>query len=166
MSYLFQDWNANYKNSKGQAVMLLYRFATFANYNKFIFFWFIPYLIIYRIFVEWILGIELPYKAKLGKNIKLYHAHSLVINKGSVIGNNCTLRQSTTIGNKTNMDGSISGCPIIGNDVDIGANVCIIGQIQIGNNVKIGAGSVVVKNIPDNCVIVGNPAKIIKYFNS
>jgi putative colanic acid biosynthesis acetyltransferase WcaB len=48
--------------------------------------------------------------------------------------------------------------------VDIGSNVCIIGEIIIGNNVKIGAGSVVVNNIPDNCIVVGNPAKIIRTF--
>lgn len=55
-------------------------------------------------------------------------------------------------------------CPRgIGNNVSIGCNVCIIGSIRIGNNVKIGAGSVVIKDVPDNCVIAGNPAKVIKY---
>lgn len=166
MYYLFQDWKANSKNSKGQIVLVLYRFASLACRHKFIFILFIPYLILYRLLVEWILGIELPYKVKIGKRLKLYHGQSLVVNKGVVLGNNCTLRHSTTIGNKTNLDGTYTKCPLIGDNVEIGANVCIIGDVNIGNNVKIGAGSVVVKSIPDNCIVVGNPARIIKYLNN
>ena len=45
----------------------------------------------------------------------------------------------------------------------LGANVIIIGNVKVGNNVTIGAGSVVVKDIPDNAIAVGNPAKVIKY---
>ena len=52
--------------------------------------------------------------------------------------------------------------PIIGNNVDIGANVSIIGPVEIGDNVIIGAGSVVVKNISSNKIAVGNPAKEVK----
>ena len=51
---------------------------------------------------------------------------------------------------------------MIGDQVTVGANVIIIGKITIGNNVVIGAGAVVVKDVPDNCVIAGNPAKVIK----
>lgn len=51
--------------------------------------------------------------------------------------------------------------PIIGNNVTLGASVTIIGEIHIGDNVIIGAGSVVVKDVPNNVVIAGNPAKII-----
>jgi len=76
-----------------------------------------------------------------------------------VMGENCTLRNGTTIGHKQLANGSMSGSPRIGNNVDIGANVCIIGDITIGDNVVIGAGSVVVKDVPSNCVVVGNPAK-------
>ena len=53
--------------------------------------------------------------------------------------------------------------PIIGDNVNIGSNTCIIGEITIGDNVVIGAGSVVVKDVPSNVVIVGNPARIIKH---
>lgn len=58
----------------------------------------------------------------------------------------------------------ISGrkAPIIGSNVDIGANVSIIGPVNIGDNVIIGAGSVVVKNISSNKIAVGNPAKKVK----
>jgi serine acetyltransferase len=52
--------------------------------------------------------------------------------------------------------------PVIGNNVTVGSNVVIIGDITIGDHVLIGAGSVVIKDVPSNCVIAGNPAKIIR----
>ena len=52
--------------------------------------------------------------------------------------------------------------PIIGDNVTLGANVSINGGITIGNNVTVGAGSVVVKSVPDNCVVGGVPARIIR----
>lgn len=50
----------------------------------------------------------------------------------------------------------------IGNNVSLGANVTIVGHVHIGDNVVVGAGAVVVKDVPSNCVVAGNPAKIIK----
>lgn len=52
--------------------------------------------------------------------------------------------------------------PTIGDNVNIGSNTCIIGGVSIGDNVVIGAGSVVVKDVPSNVVIAGNPARIIR----
>jgi len=51
---------------------------------------------------------------------------------------------------------------VVGNNVWIGGNVCVLGGVTIGDNVVIGAGSVVVKDIPDNCIAVGNPCRVIK----
>lgn len=55
---------------------------------------------------------------------------------------------------------------IVGDDVWIGGSVIIIGPCKIGNGVTIGAGSVVTKDIPDRCVVVGNPAKVVKTINA
>ena len=55
-----------------------------------------------------------------------------------------------------------NGKPTIGDNVSIGCNAVIAGDIQIGNNVKIGAGCVVVKSVPDNCTVIGNPAIIVR----
>lgn len=97
------------------------------------------------------------------KNIKggIYLAHpvSTFLNAKS-IGYGFICRQNVTIGNKS--EGNPQSKPTIGNNVSVGANTCIIGDIKIGNNVSIGAGSVVVSDIPDNCVVVGNPARIVK----
>lgn len=100
----------------------------------------------------------LPFSTKIGKAIKYAHPYSTIIN-AEKIGDNFSCIHCTTIGKKG------GGRPIIGDNVSLGCNVTIIGNIKIGNNVTIGAGSVVVKDIPDNAVVVGNPSRIIRYNN-
>ncbi|HVW94745.1 MAG TPA: serine O-acetyltransferase [Mucilaginibacter sp.] len=161
-AYLFQDWSANRQNFKAQLVLFMFRLLQAFNaytITKVVFF---PYFMFYRFVVEWHLGIELPRKLKIGRGLSLYHGQALVVNKDTIIGDNCTLRNGTTIGHKNRSDGSLSKCPVIGNNVDIGANVCIIGGITIGDNVIIGAGSVVVKDVPPHSVVAGNPARILE----
>jgi serine acetyltransferase len=160
-SFLTQDQKRNKGNSKARIVLFMFRLAQLANKNILIALILCLHLGFYHILVEWFLGIELPRKTTVGKGLIIYHGQALVINQGVIIGQNCILRNSTTIGHKVLKDGSFSSCPIIGDRVDIGANVCIIGPVKIGNDVKIGAGCVVVKDIPNGCTVVGNPARII-----
>lgn len=94
---------------------------------------------------------------KLG-TVKFYHPFATILNAKS-IGDNFVCRNNTTIGNVHN---DYSMRPTIGNNVELGANVVIFGNITIGDNVTIGAGTVVNKDIPSNCVAVGNPFRIIK----
>ncbi len=160
MNDLVSDWKVNKGNNKGRLVMLLFRLAKLIRYNIFLLVvigW--AFLPLYVFFVEWVLGIEIRWNLKLGKRIQLWHGQSLIINSGSIIGDDCVLRHSTTIGNKD----SDNRCPVIGNNVNIGAGVIILGNITIGNNVIIAAGSIVIKDIPNNVMVAGNPAQIKKY---
>tara|TARA_R100000306_G_C4375551_1_gene141808 strand:+ start:79 stop:660 length:582 start_codon:yes stop_codon:yes gene_type:complete len=88
-----------------------------------------------------------------------YHPFATVIN-AKAIGKNFQFRNTLTIGNKSNDNNLL---PVIGDNVTVGANVVIIGDITLGDNVIIGAGSVVVKDVPSNTIVAGNPAKIIRY---
>jgi serine O-acetyltransferase len=95
---------------------------------------------------------------KIKGGMMCYHPFATVINAKS-IGHNFQFRNGLTIGNKYNDNALI---PSIGNDVTVGANVVIIGDITIGNNVVIGAGTVVVKDVSSNSIIAGNPARVIR----
>ncbi|RZK64414.1 MAG: serine acetyltransferase [Pedobacter sp.] len=158
----FQDWRANKGNLRSRLILILFRLATFFRKHKLLAILFIWYLVLYRIVIEWILHIELNWHVKSGKNLKLTQGHGIVIQGSTVLGNNCTIRHHTTIGHKMLSDGTWSSSPKIGNNVDIGVNVTIIGDIEIGDNVTIGAGAVVTKSVLPNCVMVGNPAKLLK----
>ena len=96
---------------------------------------------------------------KMGKGCMLAHPYSTILN-AEMIGDNFSCIHLTTVGD------SFGKRPVIGNNVSLGANVTIIGGVHIGDNVFVGAGSVVVKDIPSNCVAAGNPAKVIKSSNS
>jgi len=158
---IFQDWASNAGNPKGRVVLVHFRLAHLLRQSTFTFILFFWYFLLYRVLVEWILGIELPWKTRIGPGFRLDHGQALVINDGTVFGANCTVRNSTTIGNKRLKDGTYSRAPRFGDRVDIGANAVIIGPITIGNDVAIGAGAVVLKDVPANSVVVGNPGRII-----
>ncbi|MEO6287010.1 MAG: DapH/DapD/GlmU-related protein [Dyadobacter sp.] len=156
--FIIQDWEANSINTKGRIFSTFFRIANLPSGNILARIVLLPFRIFYKLIFEWILGIEIPHQVKIGAGLTVYHLPAIVIHRDVVIGKNCVLRQSTTIGNKTDN----GACPVIGNNVNIGASVCILGDVVIGDNVVIGAGSVVVKSIPANSIVVGNPARIIK----
>lgn len=156
-SFITQDWGVNKGNSKGRIILLLFRIANFCATRRVYYYIGFIYLMFYRLLVEWFFSIEIPWNTRIGKNLCLYHGQCLVLTNQVIIGENCTLRHSTTIGNKQAGKGKFSGSPVIGNHVDIGSNVCIIGDVIIADQVWIGCGAVVVKSVPANHVVTGNP---------
>lgn len=156
---IFQDWRANHGNPKGRLVMAYFRLVHVLRANVATFILFLPLFLLYRLLVEWLLCIELPWKTTIGPGFRIDHGQALVVNDGTVFGAGCTVRNSTTIGNKRLRNGSYSRAPIFGDRVDIGANAVVIGPITIGDDVSIGAAAVVVKDVPSGHVAIGNPAR-------
>ncbi|ENW17515.1 serine O-acetyltransferase [Acinetobacter haemolyticus] len=118
---------------------------------------FIPLIIKYFIFL--IFNSVVPYSTKIGKGSKFaYGAIGVVLHSKTIIGEKVIIGQGVTVGRQLDPD----GIPVIGNNVYISAGARILGGITIGNNVIIGANSVVVKDVPDNSIVAGVPAKTIR----
>jgi serine acetyltransferase len=145
-------------NTKGALFIFAFRLAGIFSVGRVRRVLGLPITVAYRLIFQWILGIDIPIGTRLGFGVNVYHGHGLVVNRDCVIGRNVTLRQNTTIG--CARDGGVS--PVIEDNVDVGANVVVIGGIRIGANSVIGAGSVVTKDVPVNSVVVGNPARVVR----
>lgn len=119
---------------------------------------FIPKLVTLLIFL--IYNSKVPYQARIGKGTKLgYGGIGVVIHSESVIGRNCSVGQQVTIGGGNSR---YPGVPVIGDNVHMHKGAIIYGGITVGVNAEIGANAVVNKPVPDNAVVAGVPAKIIR----
>lgn len=105
-------------------------------------------------------GIQIPAGTKIGYGFYIGHGIGIVINCGTIIGNNVNISQFLSIGTTKKTPA------IISDNVYIGPHVCIVEDVNIGNNTTIGAGAVVVNDVPDNATVVGCPAHVINYNTS
>lgn len=137
----------------GRNVLFWFRMAS---YRKGRFWWFCK--LMYKI-TSWMSHVEVPPGTKVGYGLYMGHNMCIVINEGTIIGNNVNISQFLNIGTNENTPA------IIGNNVYIGPHVCIVENVHIGNNSTIGAGAVITRDIPENATVAGVPAKVLNYDN-
>jgi len=115
-------------------------------------------------FSRFLTGIEIHPGAKIGKNLFIDHGMGVVIGETSEIGNNVTIYHMATLGgispsiNSENQRNT-KRHPTLMDNVVVGSGAQILGPVIIGKNAKIGANAVVTRNVPDNAIMVGIPAK-------
>ncbi len=115
-------------------------------------------------FSRFMTGIEIHPKAQIGKNLFIDHGMGVVIGETSEIGDNVTIYHMATLGGispsiNSNNQRNIKRHPTIEDNVVVGSGAQVLGPIVVGKNSKIGANAVVTKNVPENAVMVGIPAK-------
>lgn len=103
-------------------------------------------------------GIEIHPGAKLGRRFFIDHGMGVVIGETSEIGDNVTIYHGVTLGGTSWKKEKRH--PTLGDNVVVGAGAKILGPIVVGENSRIGSGSVVVKDVPPNSVVVGVPGKV------
>lgn len=119
-----------------------------------------PITMLYRFLARWVrirYGIKLDYTVKVGRRLRIWHSGGMILGAKS-IGDDVHLRQNTTFGLSRRGD-SADRKPVIGNRVDIGCGVCILGAVTIGDDSVIGANAVVLSDVPPGSLAVGIPAR-------
>lgn len=104
---------------------------------------------------------EVEITGDIGPGLLVYHGQATILHCAKA-GENLSVGHSVTVGRQPSHKRDGVDLPSFGDNVTIYAGSIIIGGIRVGNNVEIGAGSIVTKDIPDDCTVVGNPARIIK----
>jgi serine O-acetyltransferase len=104
-------------------------------------------------------GIEIHPAAQIGRRIFIDHGMAVVIGETSIVGDGVVMYQGVTLGGTGKQKGKRH--PTIGSDTIIGSGAKVLGNITVGNNCRVGAGSVVLRSIPDNSTIVGVPGHIV-----
>ena len=115
-------------------------------------------------FSRFLTGIEIHPRANIGKNLFIDHGMGVVIGETSEIGDNVTIYHMATLGGispsvNSNDQRNIKRHPTLKDNVVVGSGAQILGPVTIGKNAKIGANAVVTKDVPENAVMVGIPAK-------
>jgi serine O-acetyltransferase len=104
-------------------------------------------------------GLQIPIMSQIGAGFYIGHVGTTVINSRAVIGRNCSVTHGVTIGQANR--GRRKGVPVLGDRVWVGAGAVIVGNVRIGSNVLIAPNAYVATDVPDDSVVVGNPARIM-----
>lgn len=159
-SHISQDWKANRGLPKSLLVLTSFRTVGWlrAHRNG------VGRIVyplaagVYKLAVEWVLGIEIPASTAIGHGLRLRHGVGIVVNPAARLGNDVLLRHGVTIGNRNTRDKT--ACPHIGDSVEIGANAVILGPIRIGDRARIGAGSVVMFDVDADSTVIAAAAEV------
>ena len=108
---------------------------------------------------RFITGIEIHPGAQIGRGVFIDHGMGVVIGETAIVGDYSLIYQGVTLGGTGKETGKRH--PTLGENVVIGGGAKVLGNIQIGNNVRIGAGSVVLRDVPSDCTVVGVPGRIV-----
>jgi serine O-acetyltransferase len=101
--------------------------------------------------------------AEIGPGFLIAHVGGIIIGGKTIIGSNCDIRQNVTFGgNFKKQDENGRTQPTVGNNVSIAAGACILGPVKVGNFAIVGANSVVTRDVPENMIVSGIPAKVIR----
>lgn len=144
----------SYFTSYAKKSIILYRLSSYLYLKKFRLL-----SILIKNYNQKLTGCEIGEECIIGKGLYIGHSNGIVISPKAKIGENLRIMQQVTIGSTW---GTNNNECVIGNNVFIGAGAKILG-VKIGDNVTIGANSVVIKDVPDNCIVAGIPAKVVKY---
>ncbi len=109
---------------------------------------------------RWFTGIEIHPGAEIGRRCFIDHGMAVIIGETTEIGDDVTIYQGVTLGGTGKDTGKRH--PTIGNRVMLSSGAKVLGPFKVGNDVKIGAGSVVLKEVPDGCTVVGIPGTIVR----
>jgi len=109
---------------------------------------------------RWLTGVEIHPGASIGTGFFIDHGMGVVIGETTEIGDYVTLFQGVTLGGTGKERGKRH--PTLGNHVVVGAGAKVLGGIRIGDNVKVGANAVVLRAVPANSTVVGNPGRIVR----
>lgn len=110
---------------------------------------------------RWLTGVEIHPGAIIGAGFFIDHGMGVVIGETAEIGDYVTLFQGVTLGGTGKERGKRH--PTLGSHVVVGAGAKVLGGIRIGDNVKVGANAVVLRSVPPNSTVVGNPGRIVRY---
>ena len=111
-------------------------------------------------FSRWLTGIEIHPGAQIGRRFFIDHGMGVVIGETAIVGDDCLLYQGVTLGGTGKERGKRH--PTLGNRVIIGSGAKVLGNIVVGDDVRIGAGSVVLKPVPDHSTVVGVPGRVVR----
>ncbi len=111
-------------------------------------------------FARWMTGIEIHPGATIGRRFFIDHGMGVVIGETAEIGDDVLIYQGVTLGGTGKESGKRH--PTLGNKVVVGGGAKVLGNITIGDNARIGAGSVVIRSVPENSTVVGIPGKIVR----